>query len=78
MDRSLAALERPRAGSLADPNFELPSAAAGGAEAPEALLEGPAGVQLGPAVVLTAVGLTVAAFLAGFGLGVWWAVPRPL
>lgn len=79
MERSLAALERPRAGTLADPDFEVPAAAEGAAgEEPEALLEGPAGIHLGPAVLLAATGLAAGAFLAGFCLGVWWAASRSL
>jgi hypothetical protein len=76
MERSLAALERPPAGALADPDFELPDPGAGPlTEDREALLEGPAGIHLGPAVALAAGAIVVAVFLAGFGLGVWWAVP---
>lgn len=78
MERSLAALQRPRPGGLSDPTFELPGSAEGlESEELEALIEGRPGIQIGPLAALVVGGLVIAALLAAFGLGVWWATPRP-
>lgn len=79
MERSLAALERPRAGTLADPQFAVPESGAENAdEDHHAFLEAPGSTRFRPLLALAVGGGIVAAFLSGLAAGLWWGGLRPI